>query len=243
MTYTFSPSTEPPSDSLTNLLALTLGNTFSSVKYEEQAKKFLNDAVFDLCRRLGMVRRTIACAYSSAGVVTQPSSAVYVHGPFFQVNEVWLADSSATGTGDQLIANYGVTKLEPLPFETAGDVGYGPSYYTVRNAYGYSAYAPAADITVVNPTAAGTVIVSGLVRPAVMSSTSAVTGLGPDFDWPVVAYAKSKLFMLEDDPEMAAQWQSEYMNAVQQAARPRHQDGPDITPGTWDGDSSPARGR
>ena len=70
MTYTFAAD----GDTFAGLQAFVLGNTFSASRYGEQAKRTLNDAVTDACRRLGIQRRFEVCAYSATGAVTQSIS-------------------------------------------------------------------------------------------------------------------------------------------------------------------------
>lgn len=222
-------------ETFVDLQDMVLGNTFSS-SYRDWAKKLLNDAVTEACKRLGWHRATAVCAYSSAGVVTQPTT------PFFRVDEVWLADASATGTGEQVMANHAVTKLEPLPWATAADAGYGEAFYTARRKVNPDTSYPQLEITVVNPQASGLVVISGLQRPAYMVDDASTSGVGADMDYALIAYARSKLFMLEDDPEMSRVWLGEFQEALVSASAPAHKDGPDITPGTWDDGSFPQRG-
>lgn len=231
--YTF--TADAGGDTFLELQDLVLGNTFSAVKYREQSKKLLNDAVTEACRKLRVHRAQAVCAFSAAGVVTQPTT------PFFRIDEVWLAATGATGTGEQAMATYAASKLEPLPAASPAEMG-GGEFYVARRKLDPTTRYPQLEIVVVDPGAAGSVVISGLQRPAVMDEDTDLTGLGADLDWAVVAYAKAKLFLLEDDPEMAGVWANEFQGALNTAAQTSHQDGPDITPGTYEDDAHPQRG-
>ena len=232
MTYTFAAD----GDTFAGLQALVLGNTFSASRYGEQAKRTLNDAVTDACRRLGIQRRFEVCDYSATGAVTQPTD------PFYRIDEVWLADAGASGSGEQVMARHATYKLEPSPWTSPADAGGDAEFYTVRRTRTPSGLAPALDITVLDAAGAGKVVIAGLARPAAMEDDDDTSGIGADLDWALVAYSKAKLFALEDDADMHNFWMAQYTDTVNTAAQPAHGDGPDITPGTWDEGTSPQRG-
>jgi hypothetical protein len=193
VTYTFAATT---GNTRTLLADLVLGNSFSSSRYGEQTKLYLNDAVTDICRRLQIIRDDETCAYDANGLVTQPDP------PFFLVEDVWLTDGSGAVTFTARRSDSG-TRLPGLTIEV------GPV------------------------TGAGTVVIQGLRRPAIMDGDSDTTGLGADLDNAVVAFAKARLFELEDDFEAARAWDDRYERYLHVASQVTHNAAPVVTPGTW----------
>lgn len=231
MTYTFDPASGA---TFNQLKEMTLTNAFSPAKYSELAETFLNDGVTEACKRLGVNRTYWILDHNSSGVVTMPNL------PFWRVEEVWRADSSASSSAvpvsasayayasrDRLEANPWISPAEASGYST-------PAFFTVRRAQSPTSRYPQVALTVMPCTAAGKVAVTGLVRPPVMSVDTDLSGLGADLDWALVSWAKARLFALEDDPEMFRFNMDQFEDGLRTASFDVLGGAPKVTPGTWE---------
>ncbi|HEU4975286.1 MAG TPA: hypothetical protein VFT50_09370 [Baekduia sp.] len=232
MSYTFDPDSGA---TRAQLVDLCTSQAFSSSRYGEMLKAWLNDGVLEVCRRLSIVQGAALCDFDADGIVTQPAA------PFFKVREVWLCTTGATGSTERAVRAAARYQLAPLDPDVASLVDRGvslaqPLRYAVRRttAAAGAGRSPSMQIVVEPGGSAGTVGVIGLQRPPVMSADTDVTGLGADFDDAVVAFAKSRAFRQEDDTEMAAFWRAEFDLALRANLEVGVDDGPIITPGVED---------
>jgi hypothetical protein len=231
MTYVFDSTTGA---TFAQLQALVLTNAFGATKYTEFSKTFLNDAVTEACRRLRLQRTYWILGHGADGEVVMPTY------PFWLVEEVWRAASTATSSvspvSAQLFMQSVTDKLEPNPSQSPAALdGYNvPAFYMARRAASPVTRYPQIALTVVPAAAEGRVAVAGLVRPPVMVTDGDTTGLGADLDWAVVCWTRARLFALEDDPEMQAFMTAQFEDGVRSAGVAVVADGPAVTPGTWE---------
>ena len=115
MSYTFDATSGATRDQLVDLV---IANSFSASRYTEFVYGWLNDAVTDVCRKLRLHQGVEILDYDSAGVVTQPTQ------PFFHVDELWLASSDATGSGEQAFAEMTEPTRESFMEALMGIEGY-----------------------------------------------------------------------------------------------------------------------
>lgn len=223
MAYTFDPAA---GSTFAQLQELVLTNTFSSSRYSELVKTWLNDAVMDACRRLDLLKGYEVLAVTD-GVVAQATQ------PFYRVDEVWTASGPAA-SGELAMRQQAVRWLEPIPYDSpvlVGGVGNTtPWGYSLRRATTTGRY-PTLKITL-HPEGAGYAAIAGRQRPAIMDADADTTGLDSELDDALVAFAKARCFRNEDDFELAASWEGEYMKRLGSITPP--QSGPIVTPGTWE---------
>lgn len=235
MAYTFDATSGA---TLAKIKEQVLDGSFREARHGEMIEQYANDAVGDICRKLGIQRASVVCAVVD-GVVTQPAA------PFFRIESVWAASSSATvdEEGDNVAAEQGQIQVWPLTVSAADLSPTGsqwPRWYTARRSSPNGRYT---SLRVQLTPAVGTrVILTGLRRPAVMDSTDDVTGLDAELDTAVLAYCRARCFEVEDDPQMAQYWDGRYDTLLRDISRPVVADGPVVTPGTW-GYGSPTPGR
>lgn len=115
------PSSSAGGHTFSELVNLVLSNSFSSTRYETFTKRYLNDAVTDVCRRMQIIRDMETVEYDSDGIVTQPAR------PFFLVEDVWLADGSGavSFTARRPVGpdtDYPQVEIELDPVSSAGTV-------------------------------------------------------------------------------------------------------------------------
>lgn len=209
---------------LAELQTRVLSNSFGSGRYTTLSTSFLNEGVADACRQLGLLRKYEVVAHSSTGVVTQPTL------PFFKVESVWVASAGAAASGEESVRSRSTYPLYPLSTSTTAGQGSGlPVAYTARRD---GTVTTGLAVTLTPCAAAGMVAIVGLARPAVMSASTDVSGLGGDLDAALVAYAKARSFEVEDDAEMAIFWDNRYRTLLGTASLDGQDDGPSVTPGT-----------
>lgn len=235
MTYIFSATSGATREQLRDLV---VQQSFSPGRYAELANLWLNDAVTEVCRRLDIVHGALVLPYDASGLVTQgtpPSN------QFWRVDAVYPVDANATGFNEQTVRQAARYQLTPLPWDQAlaplSNAGR-PCYYSVRRGFeiangGSGRNAPVA-IRVSPVLAAGKVGVVGQLRPAAMTTDTQTSGLGADVDDALVAFAKARAFRQEDDMDMSNAWRGEFEAALRTLSTSPVEDGPVITPGTWD---------
>lgn len=235
MAYTFDATSGA---TLAQIKEQVLDGSFREARHGELVEQYANDAVGDICRKLGIHRSSVVCAVVD-GVVTQPAA------PFFRVESVWAAAGGATvdEEGDNVAAEQGQIQVWPLTTQPADQSPTGsqwPRFYTARRT---TTSGRSTSLRVELVPAVGTrVILTGLRRPAVMDSTGDVTGLDAELDPAVLAYCRARCFEVEDDPQMAQYWDGRYDALLRDLSKPVVADGPVVTPGTW-GYGSPTPGR
>ena len=230
MPYTFDPASGATRTLLSDLV---LTNTFSSSRYGELVKAWLNDGVQDVCRRLDLLKGYEVLAVTN-GIVAQATL------PFWRVDEVWTASGPAAST-EAAFRQQASRWLEPIPYDSpalAGSNNGEPCWFTVRKAPIAGRYSTLQ--IGVHPAGASFVAVAGRQRPAIMDADADTSGLDAELDDAIVAYVKARCFRNEDDFEMAASWQQEYMSQLGAYATTPHS-GPIVTPGTWE-QTSPRSG-
>lgn len=230
MTYTFDPTSGATRTLLSDLV---LTNTFSSSRYGELVKAWLNDGVMDICRRLDLLKGYQVLAVTN-GIVAQATL------PFWRVDEVWTADGPAASTA-AAFRDQARRWLEPIPYDSPALAGANdgqPCWYTVRRSP--TAGRHSALEVAVHPSGASFVAIAGRQRPALMTADASTTGLDAELDDALVAYVKARCFRNEDDFELAASWQQEYMGQLGAYNTAPHS-GPIVTPGTWE-QTSPRSG-
>lgn len=231
MSYTFDSSSGATFDQLKEMV---LTNAFSASKYGELAETFLNDGVTEACKRLGVHRTYWILNHDAAGAVTMPNI------PFWRVEEVWRAESSATASASPVSANAFASassdRLEANPwFSPAETDGFNtPSFFSARRTASPTSRYPQISLTVMPCNSAGKVAVTGLVRPPVMSLGADLSGLGADLDWALVCWAKARLFALEDDPDMFRFNIDQFEDGLKTGAIEAVGGAPRVTPGTWE---------
>lgn len=179
---------------LSDLLSLTLSNDFDASVYSTQARQAILDAVGEVSRNVRLpaneTTSTITTVAGTAGY-TLPTGAVRV---------LSIIDPA---TADPL-TDVGMSVLDDEP-DTRGR----PSSYGL---YGTS-------ITLSpTPDQAYSLTLRYLRQGATPTSDSDVvataTGIPEDYLFGLVAYARGRLFLLEDDAEMAAVWQGQWQQAL-----------------------------
>lgn len=235
MTFTFDATSGA---TLEDIKSQVLDGSFRESRHGELIEQYANDAVQDICRKLGIQRASVICAVVD-GVVTQPAA------PFFRVESVWAASSSATvdEEGDSVAATQGQIQVWPLTVNAAEVSPTGsqwPRWYTARRSSPNGRYTSLR--IQLTPAVGSRVIITGLRRPAVMDSDDDVTGLDAELDAAVLAYCRARCFEIEDDPQMAQYWDGRYDLILRDVSRPVIADGPVVTPGSW-GSGSPTPGR
>ena len=229
-----------------DLRARVLRGSFSSSRYLEDTKAALNDAVLEVCKRLRIHPRRKVCTYGVtevAGTVALPDNTV---DHFWRIEGVWLASASAVAdTEDESrIAGWSVRRLAPLDRDPADlEGGTQPTYYTFKRYEGDSTSAGTQGhalpvrlrVGPVAVTAQGRVIVQGYTKPSPMNGDTDFSGLGSDADRALIAYARARLFELEDDDKMAVFWDDRFEQAIRSMAQGGIvMDGPMVTPGLED---------
>jgi hypothetical protein len=229
MAYSFDPTS---GDTRANLAERVIFNSFSSTAYAELVKRWLNDAVIEVCRRIGFLEAYEVQAFNSSGVVTQGTN------PWFRIDEVWFASATATSVGEKnfmAATQYELLKADDHVLGQIGSTG-GPEFYIARRATSPTGFRPQLDLRILPPGTGGYVAIKGEQTPAVMDGDSDTTGLGAEFDRAVVAWAKAQCFDNEDDPQMADSWMVRFEAAVRAAAMgdDGDDDSPDTVDGMWD---------
>lgn len=230
MSYTFDLTS---GETFANLRERVLFNSFNSARYTEFVKRALNDAITAICRRPGFGEAYEVQAYNSAGVVQRGASK-----PWLRIDEVWTTNATQVATGELAFMKAASIPLQRFTSHQIGatGVGAGPAGYIVRRSTTPAGFAPALDVTVLPPSAAGGfVAIKGLQRPQAMTADGDTTGLGAELDGAVVAYAKASCFENEDDFDLATQWRLRYDAELRQATEGGDTtDGPDVVDGMWD---------
>lgn len=224
--------------SYADLQSAVMFNTLSPSRYTSFVQRWLNDGVRDACRRLDLFASQEVAPYSgSTGVVTTA-------GNFYLVDSVWLATGAAT-TLVELVRQQSQYVLRPLPTADAATVSSGASATPLFYEASAQGASPALQLRVVAPASAGGMVaVTGRVFPAAMSSGSDLNPLGAEFDDALIAFCRARAFRYEDDHQAAALWKQEYEQILRVAAPQDllHDDGPQVTPGTWGDGLSPMSG-
>lgn len=213
-----------------------LFNSFDAIKMRPRIKRWLNDAVNEVCRRTGLLRLHEVAAYDSTGSVSLQTR-------FTELLSVHEADGPVTTLPD-LVANQSRSKLAPLPYNSGAfsQSGYGSClYYAVQHEP--SSTGPAVRLRLYPHLASGFVAVVGRGTPAPMSLDADTSGLGVEFDDLLVTFARSRSFRAEDDFEAARELMADFDRGIRYVslARPGHRDGPQVTPGMWE-DTDPSSG-
>jgi hypothetical protein len=201
-------------------------NAFSGPKYLERAGGFINRAARDLARRSlwAPTRVTLPVAADGSAPTGTPGLA--------RITAVWSTDTTG-----RVIDRYRFAGDPGLPGAQAtaplDDRLDEPTYTTELGNAG------ATVVRVIPVPAAALITVTGNRLPSPLDGDGDVCELGDDADDALVLFARAKLYLREDDPEMHAALMAEYENEARRfrlTARPVL-DGPLVTPGTW-GDGS-----
>lgn len=213
-----------------------LFNSFDALKFRSRIKRWLNDGVNELCRRVGLMKIYEVCAYDSAGVVTFVQR-------FHTVQEVWVANGPIASTA-AAVAGQSTYRLAPMPYASpvlAGTEQGLAGFYIVEHAGNTTG--PGIAMRIVPHAASGFVSVTGKGTPAPMSTDASTSGIGQEFDEILIAFARSRAFRAEDDFEAAREYMADFDRGIRYAsmAKRAHQDGPDLVGGMWS-DETPFTG-
>lgn len=204
---------------------------FDDLKFRPKAKRHLNEAVTEVCRRVGFFKVQEVAAYDSTGLVTFQQ-------PMHEINEVWEANGP-TSTNPDAVINQSKQQLAPMPGDSSvpmGNSGGSAIYYTATMGVPAADDRPATVLRIVPHGTSGFVAVVGRGRPAVMSGDGDFSGLGPEYDDALVVFSRARCCRDDRAYDEAAQLMSEFERAIKNASLAKHpaQDGPDLIPGMWD---------
>lgn len=222
------------SSTFLELRTAVMHNTLSPARFDTLVGRWVNDAVADVCRRLRIADASEIAAYDANGVVTLATN-------FWRVREVWSVRTGTTGVNPVDLPRRGNYKLSPAPFASglmlSPTVGQPMYYKAVMGAAGVL-------LTVLPPGIAGQVAVVGYARPALMVGDTDVSGLSPDLDEALIAFARARAFRREDDLNLSQMWEAEYVQRLRSVlpAHIQHSDGPNVTPGYEDSLTEPYAG-
>lgn len=193
--------------------------------YRTIVARYLNEGVSDLCRRLELFAVQKVVATDASGVVELPQ--------MFRVDAVFLADGAAT-EDPQLVRTQTRYQLQPMGLRQAAMDVMTPGGGTESAAYRVTTVASATGVATRIETfpSAGFIAVTGLEKPTAMSLDADTSGLSPELDGALIAYARMRAFQAEDDMALAGQWGGEYERALRNVAIQRiPSDAPIVTPG------------
>lgn len=219
------------------LVTEVLFNSFEGADFTLRAKRYLNEAVNELGRRVGVLKAYETAPFDATGTVTTTQ-------PFYRINEVWLCRNGSAATTELAVFQQADRRLEPLMMESSAAVQSTtgtPLYYQTEHVAGDRPTI----VLRVWPVAAqsGFVGIAGRALPPLMVNDSDVSGLGGEFDDALIAFARSRCYRAEDDFQAAQAWMADFeaqvrhLSMVKQPSRDR----PIVTPGTW-GDTAPISG-
>ena len=201
-----------------------LHDDFDATKYTTWAKRFLNEAIGLIYRNTTLARGDVTVTVTFAA----SDNAETISQEGVLVQEITHADN-----GEEL------TYLEREEFEQLNnELGSSrrgrPVYYTLRGTGTATTNTMSLEILPI-PDKQYLLDVVARFSPAQMSADADVVPLPPDYQWFPVRYARSKLFALEDDPDMSAFWNSEWLGALQAIRQDmqRRVVGPRQTPSMW----------
>jgi hypothetical protein len=171
-----------------DLVTQALADDFSSAKYSTQALRAINDAIADVLRSARIpVREQIAAVAVSAGTRTYALPA--------NTLRVLAVEDVSGGLLEQLDATW---------IDARGSDRGAPAGYALFGGTLTLYPLPSSDTTL---TVRIQQIPSDLATGA---EVFAATGIPDSYQDMLVAFARSRLFRFEDDPEMSAFWRAEY---------------------------------
>jgi hypothetical protein len=200
-----------------------LHDDFDATKYRTWAKRFLNEAVGLIYRNTSLARGDVTTtATIGTGDAIEDLSA----------EGVTIQSITRQDTGDEILY-LDREEFEQLANELGSRTG-PPAYYTITGTGTATVntirvqFLPIADRTY-------TLDVVARFAPAQMSADADVVPLPPDYSYFPVRYARSKLFALEDDDQMSAFWNNEWLGCVQAIRQDlqRRRIGVRQTPSMW----------
>lgn len=206
-----------------------LFNSFDAT-YGPIADRRLNQAARTIAGRLLWNKTLRPGTVDAQGIVTLADGV-----EFSRISGVW----TATGTlSDDSWASLGLKLGDKIG--AAGDASVPNSAPRGDVVYVVDASTDGTQrLRVIGVQAASQVVVEGSVMPPAMTDDSDVCALGDDADDALICFARAKLFLREDDPDMHATLMQEFERELRtygQRLRPV-MDGPAQVPGMW-GDGS-----
>jgi hypothetical protein len=212
-------------------------NAFEGAAFTVRAQRFLNEAVNEIGRRVGVFLKAYEVApFDTTGTVTTTT-------PFFRVEEAWICQGPAAST-EAALAAQATSRIAPISQDsgvmTARNAGT-PTGYQTEHAIGDR---PLVTIRVFPATTGGFLGIVGRALPVKMTSSTDYSGLGGEWDDALISFARSRCFRAEDDFQAAQVWMTEFEQHLRTMAKVKSpaQDGPIVTPGTWDNGGSPVSG-
>jgi hypothetical protein len=210
---------------LADLRNEVLFNSFDAA-YGDIADRRLNQAARTIAGRVLWNKTLRPGTVATDGIVTLTDSA-----EFSRITGVWqatgtLADDSWATLRDQL----GDRIVSAGDGATPNGVGASDVVYVVDAGTG-----GAQRLRVIGAQPGSQVLVEGALIPPAMSGDDDPNPLGDEADDALVLFARAKLFLREDDPEMHASLMQEFereMRTYGQRLRPV-MDGPVQVPGMW----------
>lgn len=206
---------------------------FDDLKFRPKAKRHLNEAVDELSRRIGFVKRAEVAAYDSTGLVA------FVQ-PMHEINEVWEAAGPVSTSMDAAINQTNGNRLSPLPSDSPIGLraaGGSPIFYQATSAVA-SDDSPSSALRIFPHGTTGFVAVVGRGRPPVMANDGDFSGLGAEYDDALIVFGRSRCARDDRAYDEAGALLAEFERAVKNASLARHpaNDGPDLVPGMWAGE-------
>lgn len=212
-------------------------NAFAGADFTVRAQRFLNEAVNEIGRRVGVFLKAYEVApYDSTGAVALTL-------PFFRVEEAWICQGPV-GTTSAALVSQSTRRLRPIAQDSGAMIvvrSGGPIAYQTEHVAGDR---PLISLKVFPSATTGFIGVVGRALPAKMVNPTDVSGLGGEWDDALVCFARSRCFRTEDDFQAAQVWMAEFEQHIRTMAKVKNpaQDGPIVTPGSWDDGGSPVSG-
>jgi hypothetical protein len=222
---------------LSGLTDEVMFNAFEGAAFTVRAQRFLNEAVNEIGRRVG----TFLKAYEVAPYDT--TGAVALTLPFFRIEEAWICQGPI-GTTSAALVSQSTRRLRPLTQDSGAMIvvrSGGPIAYQTEHVPGDR---PLVSLKVFPSATTGFIGVAGRALPPKMVNPTDVSGLGGEWDDALIAFARSRCFRTEDDFQAAQVWMAEFDQHLRTMAKVKNpaQDGPIVTPGSWDDGGSPVSG-
>lgn len=222
---------------LSGLTDEVMFNAFEGAAFTVRAQRFLNEAVNEIGRRVGVFVKAYEVAPFDA------TGAVALTLPFFRVEEVWLCAGPAATTSTALVSQ-ATRRLRPIEQDSGGMIvvrSGGPFAYQTENVPGDR---PLTSVKVFPSASTGFIGVVGRALPAKMTASTDLSGLGGEWDDALICFARSRCFRAEDDFQAAQVWMAEFEQHLRTMAKIKSaaQDGPIVTPGSWNDGGSPVSG-
>jgi hypothetical protein len=203
-----------------------LHDDFDPTKYRTWAKRFLNEAVGLVYRNTSLARGdiTVTVTYTAG----DNSEALAQEG---------VLPSSVTHASDGEELDFlDRDDFEQLNNELGSSRRGRPVYYTIRGSGTATTNSVNLDVLPIPDTSYSLDVVARF-SPAQMTADGDTVPLPPDYQWYPVRYARSKLFALEDDEQMAAFWMQEWLQGLGaiRTDLQRRRVGERTIPGMWEG--------